>query len=126
MSELDVWRDLANEAAQGNLKLKVHRDALDRAVKLLQDYIDHIDGMNLDVATVKRVTGFGGFQMGVDLAQKFSRKGDGDESISQRLKELTQEAKAIQDVLRKAAIAYADTDAEYGKEFKDLEQGIKP
>ncbi|WP_146097532.1 hypothetical protein [Nocardia nova] len=126
MSELDVWRDLANEAAQGNLRLKVHRDALDRAVKLLQDYIDHIDGMNLDVATVKRVTGFGGFQMGVDLAQKFSRKGDGDESISQRLKELTQEAKAIQDTLRKAAIAYAETDAEYGKEFKDLEQGIKP
>ncbi|MBF6448781.1 hypothetical protein IU429_13995 [Nocardia elegans] len=126
MSELDVWRQLSDEVAQGNLKLRVHRDALDRAVKLLQDYIDQIDGMMVYAGYVKNVTGFGGFQMGIDLAQKFTRKGDGDGSINQRLKELTQEAKAVQDVLRKAAIAYADTDAEYGKEFKDLEQGIKP
>ncbi|WP_157126089.1 hypothetical protein [Nocardia mikamii] len=126
MSELDVWRQLANEVEQGNLKLMIHRDKLDAAVKHLQEYIDHIDDMTNYVDQVKRVSGFGGFQMGLDLADKFTRKGSGDESIQQRIKELIDEAKAIQDVLRKAAVAYADTDAEYGKEFKDLEQGIKP
>ncbi|MBF6243845.1 hypothetical protein IU471_09655 [Nocardia elegans] len=124
---MDVWQQLSEEVAQGNLKLMIHRDKFDAAVKRLQDYIDEIDNLTFLVREVSNVSGLGGFQMGVDLAHKFSRKADGaDGSIQQRLKDLADEAKAVQDVLRKAAIAYADTDAEYGKEFKDLEQGIKP
>ncbi|NKY89481.1 hypothetical protein [Nocardia veterana] len=122
MSELDTWRQLSDEVAQGNLTLKVHRDALDAAVKLLQDYIDHIDSCRRDVQTVARVSGFGGFQMGQDLAAKFTRKGSGDGSIRERLKELADEAKAIQDVLRKAAVAYAQTDGQ----FADVLGGIQP
>src|SRR5689334_16523112 len=111
MSELDVWRQLSGEVAQGNLKLMIHRDKLDAAVKQLQDYIDEIDDLTFLVREVSNVSGLGGFQMGVDLARKFSGKADGaDGSIQQRLKELADEAKAIQDTLRKAAIAYADTD----------------
>jgi len=113
MSELDVWKQLAEEVAQGNLSLKVHREGLDAAVKDLQDYIDHLDTLGPALETVATVTGLGGFQIGVLLAQKFTEKGSGDESIKQRVKELQVEARAIQDTLRKAAIAYAETDQQY-------------
>jgi len=122
MSELDVWRQLADEVAQGNLKLKVHREGLDAAVKHLQDYIDHIDSLSNDIDLVAKVTGFGGFQIGVQLAQKFTDKGSGDESIKQRLKELQDEAKAIQDTLGKAATAYAETD----QQFADVLTKVTP
>ncbi len=113
MSELDVWKQLADDVAQGNLKLKVHREGLDTAIKHLQDYIDGIDDLGSYIDVVARVDGFGGFQIGVQLAQKFTEKGSGDESIKQRLKELQDEAKSIQETLRKAAVAYAETDQEF-------------
>lgn len=122
MSDLSAWHRLSGEVDQGKLKLKVHRDALDEAIKLLQDYIDDLDGLRHYVAQVAKVSGFGGFQIGLDLADKFTRKGSGEGSIRDRLKELTDEAKAIQDVIRKAAIAYAETDAEYA----DVLEGIQP
>ncbi|MFR9752643.1 hypothetical protein ACL02S_16625 [Nocardia sp. 004] len=110
MSELYVWRQLADEVAQGNLKLKVHREGLDAAVKHLQNYINYIDDLQIHVQTVAEVSGLGGFPIGLQLEQKFTEKGGGAESIRQRLKELIDEAEAIQDTLRKAAVAYAETD----------------
>ncbi|ATL70253.1 hypothetical protein [Nocardia terpenica] len=119
MSELDVWKQLAAEVSQGNLKLKVHRDALDQAVKHLQGYIDHLDTLSFALETVATVSGFGGFQIGVQLAQKFTDKGSGNESIKQRLKELQDEAKAIQDTLHKAAVAYAESDRQFADVLKN-------
>jgi len=110
MSELDTWKQLANEVARGNLMLSVDPEGLSAAIKQLQDYIDGIDELGPYIQTVSHVSGFGGFQIGVDLAQKFTDKGGGDESIKQRLKELSDEAKAIQETIRKAAAAYAETD----------------
>ncbi len=118
MSELDAWKQLADEVSQGNLKLKVHREGLDAAVKHLQTYIEHIDKAYRDAEAVATVSGFGGFQIGVQLAQKFTDKGSGSESIKQRLKELSAEAKAIQDTLRKAAKAYAETDQQFADVLK--------
>ncbi len=110
MSELDAWKRLADEVAAGNLTLKVDREGLDAAVKHLQDYIDSVKNLRQPLQVVETVTGFGGFQIGVQLAQKFTDKGSGDESIKQRANELVDEAKAIQDTLRKAAAAYVETD----------------
>ncbi len=121
MSDLGVWKQLATEVEQGNLKLRVHRDALESAIKGLQDFIDGINDLSLHVETVGQVTGFGGFQMGLDLAKKFTAKGSGDESIRQRLKEVIDEAKAAQDVIRKAALAYAETDDAFKKEFEGFQ-----
>ena len=123
MSELDTWKDLGSQVDQGGLKLKVHRDDLENAVKLLQAYIDDVAELGTLTNQLSNVSGLGGFQMGIDLARKFSEKGGGEESIRQRLKELIDEAKAMQDVFRKAAIAYAETDAEYAKEYADIMRG---
>lgn len=110
MSELGIWKQLDQEVAQGNLSLRVEPDALNAAIKALQDFIDHIDDLGYAVRTVETVTGFGGFPMGVALAEKFTRKGSGEDSIKQRLKEVQEEARAAQDVLRKAAAAYAQAE----------------
>ncbi|NKY54529.1 hypothetical protein [Nocardia vermiculata] len=122
MSELSTLQQLSDDITQGNLKLKVHRDKLDEAVKGIQDLIDELQAMGNWINQVAYVDGFGGFQMGIDLAKKFSRKGSGEESIRQRLDEVVHELKAAQDVIRKAAIAYAQTDDEY----RDVLQGIQP
>lgn len=119
MSELSAWKQLSAEVESGNLKLKVHKDAMDAAIKGLQDFIDHLDTFGPDLKTVENVTGFGGFDMGIQLAQKFTVKGSGDDSINQRVKELIEEAKAAQDVIRKAAKAYADTDEESARYFNE-------
>ncbi|MBF6333611.1 hypothetical protein [Nocardia transvalensis] len=110
MSELAVWRQLSDEVAAGNLKLRVNREGLDAAVKHVQDYLDAIDALQVVVGQVTHVDGFGGFRIGVELAAKFTEKGGGAESIKQRLTELAAEAKAIQDTLRKAAAAYTEAD----------------
>ena len=122
MSELSTLHDLSNEITQGSLKLRVHRDKLEEAIKGIQDLIDKLDDMSYQVKQVEYVDGFGGFQMGVDLANKFTRKGSGEGSIRQRIVEVTHELKAAQDVIRKAAIAYAETDDDY----RDVLQGIQP
>ncbi|MFF0499119.1 hypothetical protein ACFYU5_22140 [Nocardia aobensis] len=118
MSELGDFKQLATEVEQGNLRLKIHRDKLDGAIKGLQDLIDHIEGLRYDIETVAQVSGFGGFQMGLDLAQKFTRKGSGDGGIRQRAKEAVEELQAAQDVIRKASQAYVETDEAYKKEFE--------
>ncbi|MBF4998656.1 hypothetical protein IRT45_16015 [Nocardia sp. BSTN01] len=110
MSEQDIWEQLGEEVAQGNLRLKIEPDALDRAIKGLQDLIDEIDDLGYAVRTVETVTGFGGFTMGVQLAEKFTRKGSGEDSIKQRMKEVQGELQAAQDLLRKAAAAYAEAE----------------
>ncbi|NKY86408.1 hypothetical protein [Nocardia veterana] len=110
MSDTGVWRQLATEVDAGNLSLRVDRESLDAAIKGLQDFIDHVNDLSIHVETVGFVTGFGGFKMGQDLAAKFTQKGSGEGSIRQRLKELIEEAKAAQDVLRKAAAAYAQAE----------------
>ena len=121
MSEISTLRQLLGEIAQGNLKLKVARNKMDEAVKGLQVLIDQLDDMNLLLAQVEVVDGLGGFQMGTDLAQKFTNKGSGDNSIRQRVNEVTQELKAGQDMIRKAATAYAETDAEYADVLQDVQ-----
>lgn len=118
MSELDTWKQLAEDASQGGLMLKVHEDDLTAAVKHLQNYIDTLKNLGHEVEYVAKVSGFGGFQIGVDLAKKFTDKGSGDESIKQRIKELAAEAEAIQDTIRKAAKAYAETDQAYADVLK--------
>ncbi len=110
MSELEGWKKLADAVSQGDVTLDVSREDLDAAVKHLQDYIDAIDGLAQPVAMVAQVTGFDGFKIGVQLAQKFTEKGSGNESITQRLKELQQAAISIQDSIRKAAAAYTEAD----------------
>ncbi len=113
MSELSTIQQLSAEVEAGNLRLKVSRQAMDDAIKGLQDLIDDIQAMGPHIQTVEYVTGFGGFQMGLDLAAKFTRKGSGEESIKQRLDEVAQELEAAQELILKAARAYAETDAEY-------------
>jgi uncharacterized protein YukE len=110
MSELEAWKKLADEVSRGNVMLEVSRENLDAAVKHLQDYIDSIDEMGQWVTDVANVAGFGGFKIGVQLAQKFTQKGSGDESIRQRLKELQTAAESLQDSIRKAATAYTEAD----------------
>ena len=122
MSELSTLHQLSDEVAQGTLTLRVHRDKLDEAVKGLQVLINHLDDMSNWVKQVERVDGFGGFQMGVNLARKFTEKGSGENSIRQRINEATEELKTAQDVIRKAAIAYAQTDHDYA----DVLQGVQP
>ncbi len=75
MSEISTLRQLLGEIAQGNLKLKVHRDKMDEAVKGLQVLIDQLDDMNLLLAQVEVVDGLGGFQMGTDLCAKIHKQG---------------------------------------------------
>jgi len=110
MSELEGWKKLADEVSRGNVMLDVSRENLDAAVKHLQDYIDAIDELRYPLENVARVTGFGSFKIGVQLAQKFTQKGSGDESITQRLKELQAAAISMQDSIRKAATAYTEAD----------------
>ncbi len=110
MSELEGWKKLADEVSRGNVTLEVSRENLDGAVKHLQDYIDSIDEMGRWAGNVAHVTGFGGFKIGVQLAQKFTAKGSGDESIRQRLQELQAAAISMQDSIRKAAAAYTEAD----------------
>ena len=110
MSELEGWKKLADAVSRGDVMLDVSREDLDTAVKHLQDYIDAIDEMGRWVSNVATVTGFGGFKIGVQLAQKFTEKGSGDESIKQRLVELQQAATSLQDSIRKAAAAYTEAD----------------
>jgi hypothetical protein len=110
MSDLDAVKQFAAEVAQGNVTLNVDRGDLDAAIKHLQDYIDTIDGLGPQVAMVAHVTGFGGFKIGVQLAEKFTEKGSGDNSIRQRLKEMQDAAKSLQDSIRKAAAAYEEAD----------------
>ena len=113
MSELSTLTALAAEVDSGKLKLRVDRKSLDDALKGLQDFIDQLDSLGFDLKTVEQVTGFGGFQMGQDLAAKFTRKGSGDDSIKQRIKEAQDELRAAQELILKAARAYAETDADY-------------
>jgi uncharacterized protein YukE len=110
MSDLDAVKQLAADVAQGNVMLNVDPENLNEAIKHLQDYIDTIDGLRHHVADVAFVTGFGGFKIGVDLAEKFTEKGSGDNSIRVRLKELQAAAMSLQDSIRKAAAAYAEAD----------------
>lgn len=110
MSDLDAVTQLAADVAQGNVTLNVNHENLDAAIKHLQDFIDAIDELNPHVATVAQVTGFGGFKIGVQLAEKFTEKGSGSEGIAQRLKELQAAAVSLQDSIRKAAAAYAEAD----------------
>jgi hypothetical protein len=112
VSELDVWRQLAGEAERGHLRLRVSREGLDAAVKHLQDYIDAIDLMRPLVGQVARVDGFGSFQLGEDLAAKFSARGSGVDGIAQRFDELAAAAVAIQDTIRKAAAVYVEADGQ--------------
>ncbi len=79
MSELSTIAQLSAEVDGGNLHLRVHRDKLDEAIKGLQDLINDIQAMGPFMQTVEYVTGFGGFQMGLDLAAKFTKKGSGEE-----------------------------------------------
>ena len=113
MSELSTIQQLAAEADNGNLRLKVHRDKLDEAIKGLQDLIDSIDMLTPHFRTAEYVTGFGGFQMGLDLAAKFTAKGSGENGIKQRAAEAQKELQAAQELILKAARAYAETDSEY-------------
>ncbi|WP_227984448.1 hypothetical protein [Nocardia spumae] len=113
MSELSTIQQLAAEVDGGNLRLKVRRDKLDEAIKGLQDLIDRIDTMGQNLKDVEYVTGFGGFQMGLDLATKFTTKGSGEDGIKQRATEVQKELKAAQELILKAARAYAETDSEY-------------
>ena len=113
MSELSTIAQLSAEVDGGNLHLRVHRDKLDEAIKGLQDLIDGIQAMGPFMQTVEYVTGFGGFQMGLDLAAKFTKKGSGEELIKQRLDEAVNELQAAQELILKAARAYAETDSEY-------------
>ncbi|WP_280269700.1 hypothetical protein [Nocardia wallacei] len=110
MSELDVWRQLADEVAHGNLTLRVTRENLDTAVRHLQDYIDALDTMRPLVNQVATADGFGTFDIGEQLAAKYTEKGSGAAGIAQRLRDLAAEAVAIQDTLRKAAAAYTETE----------------
>ncbi|WP_036506955.1 MULTISPECIES: hypothetical protein [Nocardia] len=121
MSDLATLQQLGAQVEQGNLRLKVHRSQLEAAIKGLQDLIDQINDLSLHVETVAQVTGFGGFQMGLDLAEKFTRKGSGEGSIRQRIKEAIDELKSAQDVIRKAAEAYAETDDAYRKEYEGFQ-----
>ena len=89
------------------------RASLDAAIKGLQDLIDAIDGFGPQVKTLEFVEGFGEFDMGVQLAQKFTRKGSGEDSIAQRILEVQEELRLAQEVILKAARAYAETDAAY-------------
>ncbi|MFF0499122.1 hypothetical protein ACFYU5_22155 [Nocardia aobensis] len=113
MSELSTIQQLDAEVDGGNLRLKVHRDKLDGAIKGLQDLIDSIDMLWPNVQAVEHVTGFGGFQMGLDLAAKFTTKGSGENGIRQRVNEVQKELQAAQELILKAARAYAETDAAY-------------
>ena len=122
MSELEGWKKLADAVSQGNVTLDVSREDLDAAVKHLQDYIDAIDGLRWPLQMVAHVTGFGGFKIGVQLAQKFTEKGSGDESIAQRLKELQQAATSIQDSIRKAAAAYTEADHAHAQALNAVTQ----
>jgi hypothetical protein len=90
--------------------LNVSPDDLNAVIKHLQDYIDRIDELQPHVQTVTKVDGFGGFKIGVQLAQKFTEKGSGSEGIGQRLIELQNAARSLQDSIRKAAAAYAEAD----------------
>ncbi|NKY49717.1 hypothetical protein [Nocardia vermiculata] len=122
MSELTTLKQLGAEIEAGNLRLRVDRAHFDAAIKGLQDLIDELDAFGPDIENVAVVTGFGGFQMGVDLARKFTVKGSGEGSIKQRIQEAQDELRAAQDVLRKAVLAYVETDDELRKQF----QGIAP
>lgn len=74
MSEIAHLNQLAAEVESGTLKLKVDRASLDAAIKGLQDLIDEIDRLGPTVNAVEHISGLGGFDMGVQLAQKFTRK----------------------------------------------------
>lgn len=111
--DLTTIKQLAAEADSGNLRLKIDRQSLDDAIKGIQDLIDSLDAMGPQLTTVETVTGFGGFQMGLDLAAKFTQKGSGEESIKQRIQEAVDELKAAQELILKAARAYAETDSAY-------------
>ncbi|MGW5513496.1 hypothetical protein [Nocardia africana] len=113
MSEISTIQQLATEIDAGNLWLKVNRDKLDEAIKGIQDLIDRIDMMSFQLRSVEYVTGFGGFQMGLDLAAKFTAKGGGENGIKQRVNEVQKELQAAQELILKAARAYAETDAQY-------------
>ncbi|MFF0456120.1 hypothetical protein [Nocardia africana] len=113
MSELSTIQQLAAEIDGGNLRLKVHREKLDEAIKGIQDLMDRIDKMAQDLKNVEYVTGFGGFQMGLALAAKFTTKGSGENGIGQRITEVQTELQAAQELILKAARAYAETDAAY-------------
>lgn len=116
------WHQLAEEVAQGNLRLKISREALDAVAKYLQDYIDTIDELLYDVREVANVTGFGGFKIGLELAAKFTAMGSGPDSIQQRLHEYQEEARLIQDTIRKAAAAYADMDQNFAQGLRGVQQ----
>lgn len=113
MSELSTIQQLAAEVDGGNLRLRLHRDKLDEAIKGIQDLIDRIDMLSFQVRSVEHVTGFGGFQMGLDLAAKFTAKGSGENGIKERITEVQKELQAAQELILKAARAYAETDAAY-------------
>ena len=110
MSEIN---QLMSEVEAGSLKLRVSREKLDEAIKGIQDLIDVLDSSAPNLKVVETVTGFGGFQMGVDLAAKFTAKGSGEIGINQRVTKAVEELKAAQELILKAARAYAETDAAY-------------
>jgi hypothetical protein len=124
MSDLDSVKQLADAVAQRNVTLNVKREDLDAAIKHLQDYIDTIDGLRRHVTTVGRVTGFGGFKIGVQLAEKFTEKGSGDNSIRQRLIELQDAARSLQDSIRKAAVVYEDADQTHANAVTKVTQSV--
>lgn len=113
MSELSTLTQLSADVDAGNMRLKIHRDKLDEAIQGIQDLIDRIDGMWPQLQTAEYVTGFGGFQIGLDLAAKFTAKGSGENGIRQRVNEVQKELQAAQELILKAARAYAETDAAY-------------
>ena len=124
MSDLDPVRQLAGEVAQGNVTLNVDREDLDAAIKHLQDCIDTIDGLRRPLGIVAHVTGFGGFKIGVQLAEKFTEKGSGNEGIAQRLKEIQAAAMSLQDSIRKAAAAYEEADHAHAAAVSKVTQSL--
>jgi prefoldin subunit 5 len=104
--------------------LNVSPDDLNAVIKHLQDYIDRIDELQPHVQTVTKVDGFGGFKIGVQLAQKFTEKGSGSEGIAQRLIELQDAARSLQDSIRKAAVVYEDADQTHANAVTKVTQSV--
>lgn len=120
MAGVEIWNRLAQAADRGDLTLRLRPDDLKPVLRQLDTHIRELDALLRRADAVATVTGLGEFAIGDQLARKYVAKGVGPDSMSARLRELRDAARAMRDLFAKSMDRYDETESENAARYRRL------